>query len=174
MAKGDLAGLAPAGLRLRAVTAADRPFLEALFCSVRWDELAPTGWPDDAKIAFLASQFDFQQRHYVDAFPDADYMVIERDGAAIGRIYVDCSAADLHLVEISLLPVWRRKGIGAALIGSLQNEVRAGRARRVRLSVDRTNPDAHRLYQRLGFVEDAPTSPYPGMSIEMTYAGDPP
>jgi GNAT superfamily N-acetyltransferase len=49
--------------------------------------------------------------------------------------------------------------------------VRRGDANRVILHVERTNPAAHRLYRRLGFAESPPTSPYPGLSIEMIWTG---
>jgi GNAT superfamily N-acetyltransferase len=160
---------ARAGVSLRHVRDDDRPFLEDLHRRVRWDEFAATGWPDAAKTAFLADQFDLQQRSYAGAFPEADAWVIECDGAPIGQMRVDRSTPQLHLVDISLLPDWRGKGIGGALVGALQDEVRLGRAARVLLNVDRTNPDAHRLYQRLGFVETPPATPYPGMSIEMVW-----
>ena len=51
----------------------------------------------------------------------------------------------------------------------LQDQVRRGAAARVILNVERTNPAAQRLYQRLGFAESPPTSPYPGLSIEMVW-----
>jgi GNAT superfamily N-acetyltransferase len=157
------------GVSLRAVRDDDRLFLEELHRLVRWDEFAPTGWPDAAKTAFLASQFDLQQRSYAGAFPGADVCVIEYEGAPIGQMRVDRSTPQLHLVDISLLPDWRGKGIGGGLIGALQDEVRAGRAERFCLHVDRTNPDAYRLYQRLGFVETPPASPYPELSVEMVW-----
>ena len=165
----------PAGVSLRPVGDADRPFLERLHRSVRWDEFAATGWPDAAKTAFLASQFDLQQRSYAGAFPEADGWIIECEGWAIGQMRVDRSTPWHHLIDISLAPDWRGKGIGGALIHALQDEVRAGRAERVSLNVDRTNPAAHRLYQRLGFVETPPATPYPELSIEMVWpAPDPP
>jgi GNAT superfamily N-acetyltransferase len=138
---------------------------------VRWDELAPTGWPEQAKIDFLASQFGFQQQHYHTHFAGADFDVIEHDGVAIGRLSVYRSTSRLHLIEISLVPEWRGRGVGGTLIARLQHEVRAGPAARIVLNVERTNPDAHRLYQRLGFAESPPTSPYPGLSIEMVWPG---
>jgi len=156
-----------ARISLRVVGPDDRPFLERLYRALRWDEFAPTGWPDAAKSAFLASQFDYQQQHYAAAFPAADVWLVEHDGAPIGQFCVDRTTRRLHLVDISLAPEWRGKGIGGALIGALQDEVRAGRAEAVSLNVDRTNPDAQRLYQRLGFIERPPTMPYPELSIEM-------
>jgi ribosomal protein S18 acetylase RimI-like enzyme len=160
---------AAAGIVLRPVVEADGPFLEALYRSVRWEELAPTGWPEAAKLAFLASQFDLQRRHYLAAFEGADFWIVEREGAAIGRFYVDRTPTRLHIVEVSFLPEWRGKGIGSVLIAMLQDEVRAGRASQVTLSVDCTNLGAQRLYWRLGFVEAPATSPYPEASIEMTW-----
>jgi len=159
----------PAGVSLRPAREADQPFLQRLFRSVRWDELAPTGWPDPVKVDFLASQFDLQQRHYRLAFAGADFDVIEHDGAAIGRLSVDRTTPDLHLVEIALAPEWRGRGVGGALLAQLQNEVRCGRGARIVLNVERTNVDAQRLYQRLGFTESPPTSPYPGLSVEMVW-----
>ena len=159
----------PPGIALRPAVETDRPFLERLFRSVRWDELGPTGWPDQAKVDFLASQFELQQRHYHLAFAGADFDVIEHDGVTIGRLSVDRTTPDLHLVEISLAPEWRGRGVGGALIAALQDEVRRGPAARVVLNVERTNPGAQRLYRRLGFEESPPTSPYPGLSIEMVW-----
>ena len=163
----------PAGVTLRPYADTDRAFLEGLYASVRWDELAPTGWPDAAKNAFLASQFELQHAQYRNVFEGADFWIVERDGMAIGRLYVDRTTPTLHIVEISLLPAWRGKGIGAALIGMLQDEVRAGRGEAVVLSVDRANLGARRLYERLGFVEAPPTSPYPGASVEMAWTPPP-
>jgi ribosomal protein S18 acetylase RimI-like enzyme len=159
----------PARVSLRPASEADRPFLERLFRSVRWDELGPTGWPEQVKIDFLASQFELQQRHYRLAFAGADFDVIEHDGVAIGRLSVDRTTPDLHLVEIALVPEWRGRGVGGALIARLQDEVRRGHTARIVLNVERTNPGAQRLYQRLGFVESQATSPYPGLSIEMVW-----
>jgi ribosomal protein S18 acetylase RimI-like enzyme len=158
-----------AGISLRRLVAGDRPFLEALYRSVRWDELAPTGWPDQTKIAFLAQQFDLQHRQYQATFAGADFWIVERDGAPVGRFYVDRTGRDLHLVEISLITEQRGAGLGSALIGRLQQEVRAGRARSVGLSVDRDNLGARRLYRRLGFVDAPSDLPYPGASIAMTW-----
>jgi ribosomal protein S18 acetylase RimI-like enzyme len=163
----------PAGVSLRPSTDADRAFLEQLYATVRTDELAPTGWPDAVKNAFLASQFDLQHRQYRDMFGGADFWIVERARTAIGRFYVDRTTPALHVVEISLLPAWRGQGIGAALICMLQDEVRAGRGEAVILSVERTNLGARRLYERLGFVEAPPTSPYPSVSAEMTWTPAP-
>jgi GNAT superfamily N-acetyltransferase len=160
--------IASGALRLRPITIADRPFLEALYRSVRWEELAPTGWPDAAKLAFLASQFDLQHRQFTAYYPAEGLELVEHDGEPIGRLYVDRTPQVTYLVDIALMPQWRGCGVGTRLILALQDDVRT-RGGRLALHVDRTNPDAERLYRRLGFVETPPDVPYPGVSIEMQW-----
>jgi len=160
--------LAEAGVSLRPVTADDRPFLEQLYRSVRWDEFAATGWPDAAKAAFLASQFEFQRRSYEVSNPAAERYVICHGAAPIGRLYVDRSGRDLELVEISLLPDWRGRGLGAAFLALLQDAARAGRFERIRLTVTPENP-ARRLYRRVGFVETSPPSAFAEAYVEMVW-----
>jgi ribosomal protein S18 acetylase RimI-like enzyme len=160
--------LAEAGISLRVVTADDRPFLERLYRIVRWDEFAATGWPDAVKAAFLASQFDFQRRGYQMSSPEAELYVVAHLGEPIGRLYVDRSGRDLELVEISLLPEWRGRGLGAAFLALLQDAARAGGFAHVRLTVTPENP-ARRLYQRAGFVEAEPASAFAQAHIEMQW-----
>jgi GNAT superfamily N-acetyltransferase len=160
--------LAAAGFRLRPATADDRSFLERLYRLVRWDEFAAVGWSDAARTQFLATQFDYQQRHYANAYDDAEYYVIEHREGPIGRIYVDRTTPELRLLEISLLPEWRGHGVGAALLQRLQDEVRTGRAQQVSLQVAEGNP-ARRLYERLGFVDLPPPDEFPRASRDMVW-----
>ncbi len=165
----DLAApLGAVGVSLRPVEAADGPFLRRLFYSTRWDELQPTGWPDEAKTGFLDQQFGFQQRHYDTAFPGAEFYLVLRHGEPIGRLYIAVLDRILHLMEISLLPDWRGHGLGAALLATLQQAVRAGHADEILLNVLTTNP-ARRLYTRLGFIEFGGDAEFPGPSIEMRW-----
>jgi GNAT superfamily N-acetyltransferase len=162
------AALAAAGVSLRPCEASDEPFLRRLYRAVRWDEFAPMAWPDAARAAFLDDQFDFQHRHYAAAFPNCEYYVIAQDAGPIGRLYIDRETRDLRLVEISLLPERRGRGLGAALLAMLQQEVRDGRCDRVGLSVLATNP-ARRLYARLGFYEAPSDEAFPGPYLEMMW-----
>ena len=54
-------------------------------------------------------------------------------------------------MDIALLPEYRGRGIGTALLEELLVEADAT-GRRVTIHVERFNP-ARRLYERLGFVE---------------------
>jgi len=136
---------------LRPETAADRPFLERLFASVRMQEMDLGTWPSALRESFLASQLEFQSRHYAAAYPDAQRWVVESGPLAIGRLYIVHGAQDIRVVDLSLLPTWRGAGLGTVLLERLQQEA-AGAGKTLSLNVAMTNP-AQRLYQRLGFVE---------------------
>ena len=67
---------------LRDEVEADQPFVDALYTAIRWDELAPVPWPDEAKRAFLREQSRLQADHYRRNYPGAALCVIERDQEA--------------------------------------------------------------------------------------------
>ncbi len=145
------APLAEQGYVLRGETDADRPFLERLYLIVRWDELAPSGWSDDQKRRFLSWQFALQHRHYTEHYHDADFGIVEQSGLPAGRLYLFRGADDTRIVDISLLPEQRGRGVGTALLTAVFAEsVPAGRS--VSIHVELFNP-ARRLYERLGFRE---------------------
>lgn len=153
------AGLADAGINLRWLRDDDVHWLRALYASTREDELAALAWPPAAREAFLRQQFDAQHRHYRSAYPDAQWLAIQERGAPLGRLYVWRSAdADL-LVDISLFPAARGRGLGSALLGELQRTA-AIADRRMELHVLRANVRARALYARLGFVADGDAMPY--------------
>jgi GNAT superfamily N-acetyltransferase len=139
----------PAGVSLRLATAADQPFLQALFASTRGQELAYLPGSDADKKQFLKHQFAAQTESYRCAFPQAHISIIEVAEVAAGRWYVDQSCEPLHVIDISMLPEYRGRGIGSALLRNLIAKAgRSGAA--VSLSVEISNP-AVRLYERLGF-----------------------
>lgn len=139
----------PPGLIYRAKTDADRPFLAGVYASTRTAELAMLPWTPAQKADFLAMQFNAQWEHYERHYPDADFLVIERDGQPIGRLYVDRGPDEICLVDIALVPAARGAGLGTQILSEVLDEARAdGKA--VAIHVERFNP-ALRLYERLGF-----------------------
>ncbi|HEX6376500.1 MAG TPA: GNAT family N-acetyltransferase [Allosphingosinicella sp.] len=145
-----LRAAAALGVSFRRFTEADLPFLASVYASTRTEELARTGWPDEMKRQFLAHQFDAQHRHYMRHYPEAEWLVIERGGEAIGRLYREEWPSQLRLIDISLLPETRGQGIGSAILADLMEEaVAAGKP--LTIHVEKNNP-AMRLYLRLGFV----------------------
>src|SRR3954451_17389900 len=141
---------AQAGLPSRPAPGADLPFLSRLYASTRTEELAVTGWSQQQQQQFLQQQFDAQHDHYQRYFQDADFLVIERGGALIGRLYIGREAREHRIVDIALLPEHRRRGLGEVLLRDLLDEAAAA-GKAVTIHVEKFNP-ALGLYRRLGFV----------------------
>jgi ribosomal protein S18 acetylase RimI-like enzyme len=134
---------------LRPARPEDEAFLYQLYAGTRAAELAALDWSSAQQEAFLSLQFRAQQAHYAE-YPNADPQIIVEVDRAIGRLLVSRLADEIRLVDIALLPQWRGRGIGAALIQQLLDEA-ALLGKPVRLHVEKSNP-AQRLYQRLGFT----------------------
>ena len=139
-------------VKLRAVTPEDDPFLVAVYASTRAEELAQVEWQEGQKEAFVTWQFEMQRREYDARFPNAQYDVIEIDGLPAGRIWIGRSEEQIRLLDIALLPDFQNRGAGTSLINGLIDEARTSGIR-LRHMVFVFNNDAHRFYERLGFVE---------------------
>lgn len=137
-------------IAFRVIHAADTAFRFRVYASTREWEFRLTVWSEPEKDAFLRRQFEMQDRHYQMAFPGAVRRIITQGGADIGRLYVQRQDDCLRIIEFSLLPQARGRGIGTDILRSLMNEAHGGKVP-VRLSVERASP-ALRLYQRHGFA----------------------
>ena len=143
------------GVSYRPMTDGDLPFVAELYASTRREEVAQTAWPAEMQEAFLRQQHEAQHSHYSIHHADAEWLIVERAGQAIGRLYLREDPESLHIVDISLLPHSRRQGIGGAIMGDVLDQAReAGKA--LSIHVEKNNP-ARSLYFRLGFevVKDA-------------------
>lgn len=139
-------------IALRPATAADRPFLLALYASTREQELAQVPFTPDQKAAFLEQQFSAQNSHYAGHYRDASFDVVSVAGERAGRLIVARQPDGILIVDVALLPAFRGRGVGTRLLVPLLAEADACCAT-VTLHVERFNP-AQRLYQRLGFALD--------------------
>jgi ribosomal protein S18 acetylase RimI-like enzyme len=145
-------------VRLRPAAAGDEEHLYRVYASTRQEELAPLGWAEAEREAFLRMQFTAQDRYYRAQFPEASYQVVLAGERPAGRLYVDRRPDEIRVLDIALLPEHRGGGIGSALLRDLFAEARA-RGVPVRLHVERSNP-ALRLYTRLGFEPIGERIPY--------------
>lgn len=133
---------------LRPAEDADRAFLAQVYASTREAELAAVPFTAEQKAAFLEQQFAAQTRHYA-TYADTTFDVVLVDGVPAGRLIVGHWPEREHIADISLLPDFRGRGIGTALL----QQVLIGADRRglpTTIQVERINP-AQRLYARLGF-----------------------
>ncbi|PYS43623.1 MAG: GNAT family N-acetyltransferase, partial [Acidobacteria bacterium] len=83
--------------------------------------------------------------------PDAEYKVILIDDQPAGRIWIGRNAEQIRLLDIALLSEFQNRGAGTLLLRKLIDESnRSGKVLRHMVFV--LNNDAHRFYERLGFV----------------------
>jgi ribosomal protein S18 acetylase RimI-like enzyme len=140
-----------AKVRLRPITDKDRDFLYDLYASTRADEMALlVDWDADQKKGFLEMQFNAQHTYYHQEFPDAAYDVVMLGSRRIGRLYVHRRPDEIRVIDIALIPSYRNKGIGAAMMRSILAEGQKANLP-VRIHVERFNNPAMHLYVRLGF-----------------------
>ena len=135
-------------ITVRAASADDENFLYEVYRSTRAEELAVWGWDERQQELFLKMQLKARDQSYLMHYQEIDDRVILCGGEKIGRLIVSRNAEEIRLVDISLLPQYRNRGVGTSLIKALFME--AG-ARAVRLQVDKVNEQARRLYERIGF-----------------------
>lgn len=145
----QLRRMAEPALQLVEETDGDHEFMARLYASTRLEELAPVPWSDDEKASFLRAQFAAQDRHYREHYADTDRRMIQLHGAAAGRLYLDRREDEFRIVDIALLPEYRGRGVGRALLERVLDEACAA-GKPVRIHVEKNNP-AHDLYRRLGF-----------------------
>jgi ribosomal protein S18 acetylase RimI-like enzyme len=135
---------------LRGVDPGDEEFLFRVYASTREGELAVVGWPEVQKEVFLHQQFGAQTAYWSEHYAATDRRIIEVDGVPAGRFYVLRGPEEIQLVDIALLPEYRRGGIGTRLIEELLAEAE-GQGLPVTAHVEIFNP-ARNLYSRLGFA----------------------
>jgi GNAT superfamily N-acetyltransferase len=157
------AALASQGFSTRPETDDDTPFLISLYASTREAELAPVPWTPEQKNAFLLHQFHAQRSHYREHIPACAFLVIEKHGAPVGRLYLEPRVTQIHMVDIALTPDQRNRGAGSAIIQAVI-DLAAAQGKGVGIFVERFNP-ALNLYRRFGFTEIVDT----GLYLEMEW-----
>lgn len=141
----------PPNVTLRPATQADDQFLLEVYGSTRADELGQVEWAEGHKELFVRWQFDLQRREYDARFPAARYQLILIDGDPAGRIWVGEDEEEIRLLDIALLPQFQKRGAGTLLLKELIKEATSA-GKPLRHMVFVLNNDAHRFYERLGFV----------------------
>ena len=137
-------------IELRPVGEKDNAFIETVYRSTREDELKLINWTEQQKWAFISMQSMAQLAEYKTKFPDAAFQVIIYEKKDAGRFYTWENENEIRLIDITLLPPFRGKGIGKFLLGELikkSNKVQ----KKISLHVDPVNR-ALKLYQCSGFI----------------------
>ena len=145
-----LRAAATLGIAYRPISDSDLPFLFDVYGSTRVEELAQTDWPLEMKVQFLQQQFAAQHEHYQRHYPDAEWLVIMRESDSVGRLYVEEWPSQIRLIDIAILPAFRRFGIGSAILSDLRDWA-SEKSKPLTIHVEKSNP-ARSLYDRMGFV----------------------
>jgi GNAT superfamily N-acetyltransferase len=124
-------------------------------------ELTGLGWPEKQQDAFTRMQSGAQARHYREACPDAIYSVICVDGEPAGRLITSHGDDQILIIDIALLPEFRRTGIGSDLVRRLLDQADAGRLPvRCHVLHDST---ARRFWEHAGFAAQGSDGVYVAM-----------
>lgn len=108
---------------------------------------------------------DVLPMEYFEAFQSVDkdskqfLMVAEIDGKIIGTfhitylMYLAAAGREDSLIEaVHVSAEYRGRGIGTSMMNWAIGEAKRRNCRRVQLTTDKKRKDAHRFYERLGFV----------------------
>ena len=139
------------GLSVRRENSDDREFLERLYASTRAQEMSVVDWSQDARTAFLRQQYEAQHTHYRQHYSDAEFWIVELEGSAAGRLYLQLRDDEIRLMDIALMPDHKGRGIGTAVVRRVL-DIASEKGIAVRLHVEPDNR-AVNLYRRLGFVK---------------------
>lgn len=129
------------------MVAVSRPMLEMR--AMRRDDL-------DRVSALETASYDFPWSHGI--FADCikaghPSWVLCLDGEVIGYGIIAAGAGEAHILNVCIGPDHRARGFGRHLMKRLIDIARWTGAERVFLEVRPSNPNAHALYESLGFRE---------------------
>lgn len=138
------------GVTFRQAADGDRDFERTLLASM------PTGndmdhLPADARDRLVQIQFEAQHASNIGQYPDSTRWIISRAGRGVGRVWIDCSAERLHVIDLVIAHHARGEGIASRTLTALL-DLGDGFDVPLSLRVAAGNSDARRLYVRLGFV----------------------
>ena len=134
-------------LHLRPATLDDVAFLADVVITAT---MAQNRFPPDVDIdAYRAGYEEWTRETVLGGIPGCTLSLIEWAGTPIGRFRVVRTPEQLTLAGIQLLPPYQGRGFGTSLIEDLKAEAERTRLP-LRISVEKNNPNAQRLYERLG------------------------
>jgi GNAT superfamily N-acetyltransferase len=134
---------------LRPCVASDDAFLYDVFATTWASEVAALPNQNLARHV-LRIQHIAQERRIAGRYPGHQRFIVLQDGEPAGRLYVHGDAESMHVIDLTLMPRFRDRGIGSRILRDLF-EVAAVDRHAVTARVDRRNRAATELYSRLGF-----------------------
>ena len=112
-------------IELRPAQPEDEAFILRLYESTRAAELALVPWEAAQRELFVRLQSVAQRAHYQAENPTAEQLLILFDGQPVGRLYVHRRAAEIRLLDFSLLPEYHSSAAAPQLIRKMMDEAAA-------------------------------------------------
>jgi len=131
----------------RPADSTDTPFLMDLFAH----SSDVPAWLYAADPKLLQFQFTAQQAGYGAQFPGASHEIVLVDGEPAGRVWWTELADEIRIIDVSVLPRFRRLGAGTTVYRTLLAHARA-RGKPAQVSVGRLNAASLAFHHRLGFT----------------------
>jgi RimJ/RimL family protein N-acetyltransferase len=108
--------------------------------------------PADADLAaYRAGFMEWTEQQVRGEIPDSTTSVVTAYGVDLGRLRVVRTPELVELAGLQVLPAHQGRGIGTRVVRDLMTEAAAS-GRGFGLSVEKDNPRAQALYERLGLV----------------------
>lgn len=141
---------------LKPARSGDSDFLYEVFCTTWQDEVAAL---PNQRLArhVLWIQHAAQERRFDTRYPGHRRFVVSHDGEPVGRFYLFASGSTLHIVDLTLLPQFRHRGIGTRLVRDLMCEA---------------SSDGHRVSMRVGRGNDTSLDRYASLGFELVSSDD--
>ena len=136
---GSLASIA----YLRQCTEADEAFVYDVFCTTWESEVAALPNQNLAQHV-LRIQHIAQERRFAGRFPDRQRYVVKEGDQPVGRLYVDETGPVLQVIDLTLMPRVRDRGLGTRIFQDLMAYAES-RGLTVRLRIERRNERATML-----------------------------
>jgi ribosomal protein S18 acetylase RimI-like enzyme len=137
------------GLSFRLAEPADDAFFQQLFAANhRYFEHGDL--PDLTIQQLLQQQYQLQQQSFLQQIPKPDTYLLLQRAEPVGRLMLARHAENLHLTDLALLPNHCGRGVGSALIQTLQHYARQQQLA-ISLLVDQQNCGARQFYLRHDF-----------------------
>jgi ribosomal protein S18 acetylase RimI-like enzyme len=134
----------------RPETAKDEAFLKTLILDTIARQLHAELWPPEIRDSVLGLQYNIRRNGSLNSYAGAESRIILADGAPAGWMVIAELPEELRLAEIMVSANARGQGVGSAAIrAAIADAQQLGKPCRLNVSV--ANPDAERLYERLGF-----------------------
>ena len=137
-------------IKLRPALPEDEDFLVAVYGSTRQQELVMVPWTDEQKEAFIRFQLKAQLAHYQAEYPNAEYSIILVEALPVGRLYLDRREVEIRIMDLTLLPESRGKGISSPILQHLMEEALES-AKILSINIDKLS-QSQAIFEHFGFT----------------------